>query len=148
MNVLDNAVITMSNPIDGFDSSYLTVTENGLFYNNYEVSCEENIITVTFPQGLAYDSEYEIKVSAGMQDIFEQTLENDFAIAFTSMSPGVAVSVPVFTDENGKILNEWPEDNTLKAAASAKKRQCRGKENCIGDGGLQPGFFHERTIRG
>ena len=104
-NVFDDVVIEFSNPLKNFKESLVSVKAAGE-KADCKISAKDNVITISFPEGMDFGTEYTVTLSKDIADIFGDTLGEDLAGSFITMSEQVASSVPVMGDKiTAKVIN-------------------------------------------
>ena len=123
VNVMTNAAtLTFSNPIADFDASKVTVTASGETVQNVTATENNSVITVTFPQELAYSTTYAIIVDAGLTDIYGQSLKEVKTITFTTITaPTYTVTASAGTGGSAAVTTEgtaFEEGTSVTAEAT------------------------------
>ena len=127
VNVMDAVTITLSNPVNNFNTSMVVVKAGGENAEDVTITEKNGVITATFPQGLAYNTAYTVELDAGLTDIYGQQLTATNPISFTTMREGFAASLPVFRNSEGTTVEEWSADDTITAAAAVKNPELSEK---------------------
>ena len=102
-NVAEDVVFSFSNPVDSFDVSETVITEDGKRVSDFEVKKVGSEVSISFPQGLKFHSEYEVILPEYLVDVFGNELGGNRSLSFQTSAETLVASVPEIMEDNASL---------------------------------------------
>ncbi len=105
VNVADDITINLTNDIVDFQPEMVTVLADGT-EAECDISEENGVVTISFEDGMDFETPYTVTLDGEMTDIYGQKLGEDKTISFSTEMSKISSSIPKFTDKvSAKVVN-------------------------------------------
>lgn len=93
---------------------YISVTENGEPYTQYEIETKGSALKLHFTQKLEENAQYTVQVEKGMYGISGLVTSDPCELNFTTEQAELLCGEGIFEDGEGNVLNSMPEGGQLQ----------------------------------
>lgn len=118
INIFDDVVVTFTNPLKNFVSSYISVKEDDKDIK-FDATAKNESVYITFPDGLDFDTNYTLTLSGNIADVYGNILGEDMSGSAVTMKSCITSSVPVIgSSVTATVVNPTSAETRATLVAS------------------------------